>query len=123
MISWSIFIHRWRVRPGAAPLMLSPLSEGVGRPFDSTVNVARMIGSGVFDRHPRLQGLIAHLGGEPSSSLGRQDFTWPLNYNGVRNPPAGSPYTNQRPPSEYLKTNILVDCMGFSPIGLRAAIA
>jgi predicted TIM-barrel fold metal-dependent hydrolase len=30
--------------------------------------------------------------------------------------------TNQRPPSEYLKTNILVDCMGFSPIGLRAAI-
>jgi hypothetical protein len=28
----------------------------------------------------------------------------------------------KRSPSEYFKTNILVDCMGFSPIGLRAAI-
>ena len=26
------------------------LNEAVGRPFDSTVNGARMIGSGVFDR-------------------------------------------------------------------------
>jgi hypothetical protein len=32
------------------------------------------------------------------------------------------PYTNKRSPSQYFKTNILVDCMGFSPIGLRAAI-
>ena len=42
--------------------------------------------------------------------------------SGVRNPPAGRPYTNQRPPSDYFKTNILVDCMGFNPTGLRAAI-
>ncbi len=36
--------------------------------------------------------------------------------------PAGRPYTNKRPPSDYFKTNILVDCMGFNPIGLRAAV-
>jgi predicted TIM-barrel fold metal-dependent hydrolase len=42
--------------------------------------------------------------------------------NGVRNPPAGRPYKNQRPPSDYFKTNILVDTMGFNPIGVRAAI-
>jgi hypothetical protein len=48
--------------------------------------------------------------------------TTPLNYKGIPNPPAGKPYTNKRPPSEYFKTNILVDCMGFSPIGLRAAV-
>ena len=29
--------------------------------------------------------------------------------------------TNQQPPSDYFKTNILVDCMSFNPIGLRAA--
>ncbi|MHC5730073.1 MAG: amidohydrolase family protein, partial [Nostoc sp.] len=98
------------------------LNEAVGRPFDSTVTVARMIGSGVFDRHPKLQVLIVHMGGELSSILGRLDFTWHLNYNGVRNPPAGRPYTNQRPPSEYVKTNILVDCMGFNPIGVRVAV-
>jgi predicted TIM-barrel fold metal-dependent hydrolase len=54
--------------------------------------------------------------------LGRLDFTWHLNYKGVHNPPAGRPYKNKRPPSDYFKTNILVDCMGFSPIGLRAAV-
>ena len=98
------------------------LNEAVGRPFDSTVNGARMIGSGVFDRHPKLQMLIVHMGGELASVLGRLEFNWHLNYNRVRNPPAARPYTNKRPPSDYFKTNILVDCMGFNPIGLRAAV-
>jgi predicted TIM-barrel fold metal-dependent hydrolase len=98
------------------------LNEAVGRPFDWTVNGARMIGSGVFDRHPNLQVLIVHMGGELASILGRLEFTWRLNYNGVRNPPDGRPYKNQRPPSDYFKTNILVDTMEFNPIGVRAAI-
>ena len=81
-----------------------------------------MIGSGVFDRHPKLQVLIVHMGGELASILGRLEFTWHLNYNGVRNPPVGRPCKNKLPPSDYFKTNILVDCMGFNPIGLRAAV-
>ena len=97
-------------------------NEAVGRPFDSTVNGARMIGAGVFDRHPKLQVLIVHMGGELASVLGRLEFTWRLNYKGIGSPPAGRPYTNTRPPSDYFKTNILVDCMGFNPIGLRAAV-
>jgi hypothetical protein len=47
---------------------------------------------------------------------------WHLNYNGIRNPPAGKPYTNKRSPFDYFKTNILVDTMGFNAIGVRAAI-
>jgi predicted TIM-barrel fold metal-dependent hydrolase len=117
-----VHIHPPMLSVGNEVLMQYRLNEAVGRPFDSTVTVARMIGSGVFDRHPKLQVLIVHMGGELSSILGRLDFTWQLNYHGVRNPPAGRPYTNLRPPSEYMKTNILVDCMGFNPIGLRAAI-
>jgi predicted TIM-barrel fold metal-dependent hydrolase len=31
-------------------------------------------------------------------------------------------YTNKRSPFDYFKTNILVDTMGFNPIGLRAAV-
>ena len=61
------------------------------RPFDSTLTVARMIGSGVFYRRPKLHVLILHMGGELASILRRLDFTWHLNYNGVRNPPAGRP--------------------------------
>ena len=40
----------------------------------------------------------------------------------VRNPTVGRPYKNKLPPSDYFKTNILIDCMGFNPIGLRAAV-
>ena len=117
-----VHIHPPMLSLGHEALMQYRLNEAVGRPFDSTVNGARMIGSGVFDRHPKLQVLIVHMGGELASVLGRLEFTWRLNYKGIRNPPAGRPYTNQRPPSDYFKTNILVDCMGFNPIGLRAAV-
>jgi predicted TIM-barrel fold metal-dependent hydrolase len=117
-----VHIHPPMVAVGHEVLMQYRLNEAIGRPFDSTINVARMIGSGVFDRHPKLQVLIVHLGGGLTSILGRLDFTWQLNYKGVRNPPAGRPYTNKRLPSEYFKTNILVDCMGFNPLGLRAAV-
>jgi predicted TIM-barrel fold metal-dependent hydrolase len=81
-----------------------------------------MIGSGVFDRHPKLKVLIVHVGGELASVLGRLEFTWRLNYKGIRNSPTDRPYKNERPPSDYSKTSILVDCMGFNPIGLRAAV-
>ena len=84
-----------------------------------------MIASGVFDRHPKLQALSRPrlMGGKNLASiLGRLQFSWHLNYNGISNPPAGKPYTNKRPPSDYFKTNILVDSMGFSAIGMRAAV-
>jgi predicted TIM-barrel fold metal-dependent hydrolase len=117
-----VHIHPPMTAIGHEVLMQYRLNEAIGRPFDSTINVARMIGSGVFDRHPKLQVLIVHLGGGLTSILGRLDFTWQLNYKGVRNPPTGRPYTNKRLPSDYFKANILVDCMGFNPLGLRAAV-
>ena len=118
-----VHIHPPMNSIGHESLMQYRLNEAVGRPFDSTVNGARMIASGVFDRHPKLQVLIVHMGGGLASILGRLEFNWRLNYNGIKNPPAGKPYVNTRSPSEYFKTNILVDTMGFSAIGVRAAIA
>jgi predicted TIM-barrel fold metal-dependent hydrolase len=117
-----VHIHPPMASIGHESLMQYRLNEAVGRPFDSTVNGARMIGSGVFDRHPKLQVLIVHMGGGLTSVLGRLEFNWRLNYSGIHDPPAGRPYTNKRSPSEYFKSNIMVDCMGFSPIGLRAAV-
>jgi predicted TIM-barrel fold metal-dependent hydrolase len=117
-----VHIHPPMLSIGHESLMQYRLNEAVGRPFDSTVNGARMIASGLFDRHPKLQVLIVHMGGELASVLGRLEFSWRLNYKGIRNPPAGKPYKNERSPSDYFRTNILVDCMGFSSIGLRAAV-
>jgi hypothetical protein len=62
------------------------------------------------------------MGGVLASIVGRLEFNWHLNYNGMLNPRAGRPYTNKRPPSDYFKTNILVDRMGFGPIGPRAVV-
>jgi predicted TIM-barrel fold metal-dependent hydrolase len=117
-----VHIHPPMMALGHESLMQYRLNEAIGRPFDATVTAARMIGSGVFDRHPKLQVLVVHMGGGLPSIIGRLDFTWHLNYNGIPNPPAGRPYTNQRTPSDYCKTNILVDVMGFSALGLRAAV-
>jgi predicted TIM-barrel fold metal-dependent hydrolase len=117
-----VHIHPPMLSIGREALMQYRLNEAVGRPFDSTVNGARMIGSGVFDRYPKLQVLIVHMGGGLASILGRLEFNWHLNYNGILNPPVGRPYTNNRSPFGYFKTNILVDCMGFNPIGVRAAV-
>jgi hypothetical protein len=62
------------------------------------------------------------MGGGLASIVGRLEFNWQLNYNGIKNPPAGKPYTNKRSPFDYCKTNILLDTMGFNAIGVRAAI-
>src|SRR5271154_4598048 len=117
-----VHIHPPMQSIGHEALMQYRLNEAVGRPFDSTVNGARMIASGVVDRHPKLQVLIVHMGGGLASIVGRLEFNWHLNYNGIKTPPAGRPYTNKRSPFEYFKTNILVDSMGFNAIGVRAAI-
>jgi len=117
-----VHVHPPMVAIGHEALMQYRLNEAVGRPFDSTVTAARMIGSGVFDRHPKLQVLIVHMGGGLTSTIGRLDFNWHLNYNGIASPPAGKPYTNKRKPSEYCKTNLLVDGMGFSALAFRAAV-
>src|ERR1700730_14512118 len=99
-----VHIHPPMLSLGHEALMQYRLNEAVGRPFDSTVNGARMIASGLFDRHPELQVLIVHMGGELPSVLGRLEFNWSLNYKGIRNPPAGKPYQNVPPPSDYFPT-------------------
>src|SRR6202167_1124062 len=117
-----VHIHPPMQSIGHEALMQYRLNEAVGRPFDSTVNGARMIASGVFDRHPKLQVLIVHTGGGLPSIVGRLEFNWHLNYNGIKNPPAGKPYVNKRSPFDYFKNNILVDTISVNASGGRAAI-
>ena len=89
-------------------------NEAVGRPLDAIVNSSRMIASGVFDRRPKLQVLIAKTGGGLPSIIGGLEFTRNLNYDGIKNPPVGRSYVNKRSPFDYFKPNILVDTMGFN---------
>ncbi len=107
---------------GAEHLNQYRLLEAVGRPFDTALSFARMIVSGVFDRHPKLQMVAVHMGGALPAVLGRLEFNWRLNYEGIPNPPPGKALQNERTPFSYLKTNLYTDTMGFSPTGVRQAV-
>ncbi len=98
------------------------LIEAVGRPFDTALTAARMIYSGVFDKYPKLKVLFVHMGGALAPVLGRLDWNWELNYKGIPSPPIHKVAKNRRKPSEYFKSNIYLDSMGPSAIGLKAAI-
>jgi predicted TIM-barrel fold metal-dependent hydrolase len=117
-----VHIHPPLVSIGAAAMQQYRLIEAVGRPFDTALSAARMIYSGVFDRYPKLKVLFVHMGGALAPVICRLDWNWDLNYKGIQNPPMEKVDKNVRRPSEYFKSNIYVDTMGPSAIGLKAMV-
>ena len=117
-----VHIHPPLVAIGAAAMQQYRLIEAVGRPFDTALSAARMIYSGVFDKYPKLKTLFVHMGGALAPVICRLDWNWDLNYNGITNPPINKVEKNLRKPSEYFKSNIYVDTMGPSAIGLKAMV-
>jgi aminocarboxymuconate-semialdehyde decarboxylase len=95
------------------------LEEMVGRPFDTTMTVARMIYAGGFDRYPKLNIVLPHMGGGLAMMVGRLDFGYRLGYKGL---PKDQVPVCKRKPSEYFRTNLYVDTMGFTPLGMRHII-
>jgi len=114
-----VFLHPPQVPIGHKHMAAYKLEEMVGRPFDTTLTVARMIYAGVFDRHPRLKVVLPHMGGCLSMLDGRLDFGYRLGYKGL--PSRQVPVCKARP-SEYYQTNLYVDTMGFSPKGIKHVI-
>jgi predicted TIM-barrel fold metal-dependent hydrolase len=115
----AIFIHPPMLPIGYQKMNRYKLEEVVGRPFDTTMNIARMIYSGVFDRYPRLKVALAHMGGGMPSVLGRLDFGYRLGYGGMLD---GEAAVCKFKPSEYLRTNLYVDTMGLSATGVQQCI-
>jgi aminocarboxymuconate-semialdehyde decarboxylase len=115
----AIFLHPPFIPIGYQEMNLYKLEEMVGRPFDTTMTVSRMIFSGVFDRFPRLKVVLPHMGGGLPNVIGRLDFGYRLGYSGL---PEGQAAVCKRKPSEYLKTNLYVDTMGFSSQGIEHCI-
>ena len=58
-----VYLHPPLLPIGYQSMNKYRLEETVGRPFDTAMTVARMIYSGVFDRYPRLQVVLPHMGG------------------------------------------------------------
>lgn len=99
-----VFIHPMGCSLGAR---LTPyyLSNVIGNPAETTIALAHLIFSGMFDRHPRLKVIAAHGGGYFPCYTARFDHGWRVR------PEA---HTCANPPSSYLK-KIWFDSLVYEP--------
>ncbi|CAB4903684.1 unannotated protein [freshwater metagenome] len=88
------------------------LMTTLGFLFDTTACVARLVISGIYDRHPDLKLLLPHVGSTIPLLLGRFDYEFEL--MGIQLPFPGRP-------SEHLR-RLYVDCVCVSPAALRLAV-
>ena len=113
-----VFMH-----PGGASNILKPgaldgrgdLGNVIGNPLETTYFLSRLMFDGTFDKFPNLRVCAAHAGGYLPSYLGRTEAACAVR--------ASANCANKRKPSEYLKTQVVIDTMVFSDEGLRHLVA
>ncbi len=89
------------------------LTSTLGNMFENTIALARIIASGLLDRHPKLKLVCPHLGGTLPYICGRMDHQLHVLKRG--------PQTLQRKPSEYLRS-IYMDIVSPLPEAMRFAL-
>lgn len=89
------------------------LTSTLGNMFENTIAMARIIASGLLDRHPKLKLVCPHLGGTLPYISGRMDHQLHVLKRGPQN--------LQRKPSEYLRS-IYMDIVSPLPEAMRFAI-
>jgi aminocarboxymuconate-semialdehyde decarboxylase len=107
-----IYIHP--TDPAGVDAMLEYwLMPLVGFLFDTTLAAARLVFSGVVERHPRIRWVLTHMGGAIPYLAERLDRGWRAF--------ADCRTHIGRPPSEYLKT-FYYDTVNFNPAAMRLAL-
>jgi aminocarboxymuconate-semialdehyde decarboxylase len=91
------------------------LGNVIGNPLETTIFLSRMIVNGTFDRFPTLKICAAHAGGYLPSYLGRSEVACEVRPN--------ADCLNKKHPSEYLKSQVLIDTIILSEEGLRHLVA
>ncbi|KAL3464162.1 hypothetical protein BJX64DRAFT_97749 [Aspergillus heterothallicus] len=97
------------------------LPLALGFPLETTISVARMLLSGVFDRFPKLKILLAHSGGTLPFLAGRIESCILHERKFISG--GGTVQGPQRSIWDVLKTNIYLDAVVYGKPGLEAAIA
>jgi aminocarboxymuconate-semialdehyde decarboxylase len=87
------------------------LGNIIGNPLETTIFLTRMMFNGALDRFPGLKICAAHSGGYLPSYLGRTEVACEVRTN--------ADCANKKQPSDYLKSQILVDTIIISEEGLR----
>ncbi len=96
-----VFIHPPYQTIGNERMEMYRLPEMLGRPFDTTLTLARLILTGVLERHPTLNLVCAHLGGAIALLPGRLNFGYELRHDQTFGP--WEPDVLSKPPSEYIQ--------------------
>ena len=91
------------------------LGNIIGNPLETTLFLSHLIFDGTLDRFPGLKICAAHAGGYLPSYFGRTDVACDVRQN--------AKCANKKKPHEYLRDQILVDSMVFSPEGIRHLVA
>ncbi|MCJ1433190.1 hypothetical protein MMC27_002549 [Xylographa pallens] len=91
------------------------LPLALGFPLETTVAFVRMFVAGVFERFPRLRVLLAHAGGAVPFLAGRVDSC-------VRHERVGAQGRGKRDVWDVLRSNVWLDGVVYSAVGLRAAV-
>ena len=89
------------------------LTSTLGNMFENTIAMARIIASGLLDKHPKLKVVCPHLGGTLPYICGRMDHQLHVLKRG--------PQHLQRKPSEYLRS-IYMDIVSPLPEAMRFAL-
>ena len=91
------------------------LGNIIGNPLETTLFLTHMIFDGALDRFPGIKICAAHGGGYLASYLGRTEVACQVR------PKADC--ANKKRPSEYMKSQILVDTIVLTEEGLRHLVA
>jgi len=91
------------------------LGNIIGNPLETTYFLSRLMFDGTLDKFPGLRVCAAHAGGYLPSYLGRTEAACVVRAN--------ANCANRKNPSEYLRSQIVVDTMVFSEEGLRHLVA
>ncbi|KAK4546341.1 hypothetical protein LTR36_002018 [Oleoguttula mirabilis] len=94
------------------------LPLALGFPLETTIAVARMLLSGVWDRFPKLNVLIAHSGGTLPFLAGRIESCIAHDAHLKKEGKLGK----RRDVWDVLKNNIYLDAVIYADVGLKAAI-
>ena len=94
------------------------LPLAIGFPLETTIAVTRMLLSGVWDRFPKLNVLIAHSGGALPFLAGRIESCIAHDAHLKKQ----SKLTNRRDVWDILKKNIYLDAVIYADVGFKAAV-
>ena len=116
-LGYPLYIHPRAPSDGMALPFQDYRLEGAvwGYGVEASTHIIRMIFGGVFDRFPKLQIVIGHMGEALPFWLGRLDF--------MGRPGARAGRKNQLKPSEYFQRNISITTSGVEdPLALQYCI-